>query len=150
MKNITLVIVALAVGAFAGCATADPNVASKAATFSNSATGQALQSALVSAALTAATQYATYNEIDAPKVVAATLDGSADSVRSLVATPKAESPGAIARAVENGSGVRAFDNTVAPIVAGVVMRQIQSGIPPEQAIENVATAMNKAAEKARQ
>jgi len=70
-------------------------------------------------------------------------------LRTLVDTPQVDSPAAIASAVTLGSGQRATANTVAPIVAAKVTKQIQSGIAPAQAIENAATTMKQAAAKAR-
>lgn len=132
------------------CATTgNNNVADKASQFANSQTGLALQAAVITAALDAATQYSTTGKVDAHHIVAATLDGSAESIRSLAGTAKADSPKAVASATTIGAGLRSFDNTVSPIVAGQVTRQIQDGTDSAQSIENVATAMNKAAARVR-
>lgn len=145
MKTISIIIATAL--AFVGCATSQPdsNVASKASIFANSATGQHLQMAVIDAALVAATEYAMFSTSDAPRVVSDTLYGSAAVLRSTVNTPAAESPQAIARAVTMGAGLRSFDNTVAPIVAGYVMKLQQGGVPPDQAIENAATTLDFAA-----
>jgi hypothetical protein len=124
------------------------SVASKAATFAQSDAGKALGNTLLNVAANAGAQYAINGNIDPQQLVGATLYGSAAEMRTLVNTPRQSAPGAIASAVTIGSGVRAFDNTVSPIVAAQVSRQIQSGVPPHQAIENVATVMDHAAAKA--
>lgn len=131
-----------------GCSTDSPptsSVASRAATFAQSPSGRALGNTILNVALSAGTQYAVNGRIDPQELVGATLYGSAAEMRTLVNTPQATSPGAVAGAVTIGSGIRAFDNTVSPIVAAQVSRQIQYGVPPHQAIENVATVMDRAA-----
>jgi hypothetical protein len=148
--NMKTLIAILICFSFAACATTGGNsVADKASQFANSPAGVTLQTALINAALNAATQYSTSGKVDSQKIVAATLDGSADSIRSLVQTPQATSPQAVASATTTGSGLRSFDNTVAPVVTKQVMVQIEHGTSPGQSIENVATTMNKAAAKAR-
>jgi hypothetical protein len=145
-----ILLVILASIALYSCATTGNNsVADKASQFANSNAGRALQSAVITAALDAATQYSTTGEIDPHEIVAATLDGGAESIRSLAGTAQAESPKAIASATTIGAGLRSFDNTVSPIVAGQVSRRIQNGTNSGQSIENVATAMNKAASRVR-
>lgn len=134
------------------CAAPDPaanSVAVNAAAFANSPAGLLLREKLAAAADSATRQYATRGTIDAQLLVAATLDGSATGVQSLAGTPQAESPGAIASAVTTGAGLRAFDNTVSPIVAATVIKQIQGGTDPGQAIQNLATTLNVAAAEAR-
>lgn len=147
MKTILAIIVSLSLCACA--TTGNNNVADKASQFANSPSGLALQAAVISAALDAATQYSTTGKVDSKHIVAATLDGSAESIRSLAGTSKAESPKAVASATTLGAGLRSFDNTVSPIVAGQVSRQIENGTDSAQSIENVATAMNKAAARVR-
>jgi hypothetical protein len=142
----------LALSALAGCAetpAGTTNVADKAVAFAQSPAGQTLANTLITVAVSAGGQYALTGNVDTRLLVAATLDGSAQNLRSLANTPQAESPGAVASAVTIGAGLRAFDNTVAPIAAGSVTKQIQSGAEPDQAIENVATVMNVAAAKTR-
>lgn len=143
----------LASGALAlqSCATApaDATVADRASTFANSRAGQALEVALINATLDTALQYLDTGRVDPQKVLANSLDGAAESLRSLAGTRLVESPKAIADSVTIGTGVRAMENTVAPIVAAQVTRQIQDGTHPDQAIENLATVMNKGAADAR-
>jgi hypothetical protein len=146
------IVTALAAAAFGagGCSTTgNSSVADKASNFAASPTGRVLEISLISAAASASQQYAAGEKIDGHKIVADTLDGAAEGLRSLASTSRAASPGSIAGAVTTGAGIRAFDNTVSPIVAGQVVRQIEDGTHPDQAIENVATTMNAAAAAAR-
>lgn len=134
--------------AFFGCASTG-SVGNNAASFAQSPAGKALANTLIIAAHTAATQYVTGEKIDGQLIAANILDGAADSLRSRVNTPEADSPKALADSVTQGAGLRATSNTVAPIVAARVMRQIETGVDSAQAIENVATTMNVAAATAR-
>lgn len=133
-----------------GCATdsSSSSVAGQAATFAQSDAGKALANTLINVATSAGAQYAVSGKIDPQELVGATLYGSAAEMRTLVNTPQATSPGSVASAVTTGAGVRAYGNSVAPIVAGTVAKQIQSGVAPQQAIENVATVLDTAAAKA--
>ncbi len=148
MKTLLSILVIISLSA---CSTTGNNaVADRASNFANSPTGRVIANTLITAAVSAGEQYAGGRKIDPHRIVADTLDGAAESLRSLSSTPRVDSPGAIAGAVTTGAGVRAFDNTVSPIVAGEVMRQIGDGTKPNQAIENLATTMNSAAARTRQ
>lgn len=150
MKTILVLIGTILV--FAGCATTDTgvnSVATNATDFANSPTGIALRERLAAAADSATRQYAAKGTIDAQQMIADTLDGSATGAQSLVGTPQAESPGEIASAVTTGAGLRAFADTVAPIAAATVMKQIQGGTVPSQALQNLATALNLTAAETR-
>jgi hypothetical protein len=147
----TAVLIYICAFGFAGCATTTGGnqIADRASAFASSPGGRILADTLITVAASAAEQYGTTRKIDKGALIAATLDGAAQSLRSLASTPQAQSPGAVAGATTIGAGLRAYDNTVSPIVAGKVMNQIQSGTSPDQAIENVATAMNAAAARTR-
>lgn len=130
--------------------TGNSSVSDRANNFAASPTGRVIANTLITAAVSAGEQFAAGRKIDPHKIVADTLDGAADGLRSLASTPRVDSPGAIAGAVTTGAGLRAFDNTVSPIVAGEVMKQIGDGTRPDQAIENMATTMNAAAARTRE
>lgn len=135
---------------FQSCATTDTNsVASKAAVFANSDAGKALGNTLINVALSAGQQYASSGNVDPQTLVAATLDGGAASMRTLVNTAGQTSPNAINQAVAIGVNTPGISKQVPPIVSAQVSKQIQNGVSPPQAIENVATVMNKAAANTR-
>lgn len=146
--SILSVLCALGVSCLSSCA-GNSSTADRASNFAATPSGRLLTDALITVAATAADQYATTRKIDKSVLIAATLDGAAESLRSLAGTPRAQSPKAVASATTTGAGLRVFDNTVSVVVAATVDRQIQNGTPPDQAIENVATAMNAAAAKTR-
>lgn len=136
-----------------GCAetpaASSSTVAATARSFAWSDAGQALQVALTSVTLDAAAQYIASGTVDPKTLVANTLDGAAENLRSLAGTPQASSPKAISDSVALGANVPGVSKAVPPIVAANVTRQIQSGVVPDQAIENLATLMNLAAAKQR-
>lgn len=137
-----------------GCAATTPDggnltVAQQASNFANSDAGKALGNTLINVALSAGQQYAGTGTVDPQTLVAATLDGGAASMRTLVNTPGQTSPNAINQAVSIGANTPGISKYVPPIVAAQVSKQIQNGTSPPQAIENVATVMNKAAANTR-
>lgn len=154
MPGAALTIAVLSAIAFCagGCAetpATGSNVAGNAATFANSKAGQALEVALINVTLDAASQYISSGNIEPKQLVAAALDGAADGLRSVAGTPQATSPRAISDAVALGANVPGVSKAVPQVVAANVSRQIQTGIHPDQAIENLATVMNKAASDSR-
>jgi hypothetical protein len=156
MRHLCLLSV-LSVLFFSGCSSQPLNsstsqrstVADQAAAFAQSPAGQALANTLINVALDGATQYAGSGKVDRQVLIANTLDGAAQNLRSLAGTPQASQPNPIFFATASGINVRSISQQVAPLVAANVSRQIEEGAPPDQAIENLATALNTASAKVR-
>jgi hypothetical protein len=126
------------------------SIADKAVAFAQSPAGQALANTFINVALDGATQYATSGKVDRHLLVANTLDGAAQNIRSLAGTPQASQPNPVYTAAADGIDVRSIAQQVAPLVAANVSRQIENrSVPPDQAIENLATTLNAASAKIR-
>lgn len=130
-------------------ATSRPSIADKAAAFAQSPAGQALANTVINVAIDGATQYAGSGRIDSRQLAADTLDGGAQTLRSLAGTNAATSPNAVNFATAEGISNRHISQQVAPLIAANVSRQIEHGTPPDTALENLATTMNAAAAKIR-
>jgi hypothetical protein len=132
----------------AACSTTEQ---AKVNAFVASPTGQTitktLASAIISAGVSAAGQYAGTGTVDPQKLVGDTLYGSSAQLYSLVGTPAASNPAAIQNAVQQGGGVPAVTKTVAPVVSANVTAAIQQGIPPDVAVAKAADALSTVAEQ---